>query len=216
MKRKLSTKGRIQYKRAKRAAGWSSSWKISNQPKFARTELKYLDVASTGAFTTAGGLVLLNGVATGTDFNNRIGRRIAIKSLEVSLQHAPVTMTTDYVTENLRIMIIHDSDVNGIAPTVATILGNPTEFRNLNYEGRYKVLADIRVCAAYRATQGIASNAVQVHQRYIPLHGEVTWFQGTGAAITDIQSGGLYCLLVGSTGTQFGYALNTRIRYTDS
>ena len=51
-----------------------------------RGELKYVDLGPVGlAFTEAGSLALLNGLAPGTGASQRIGKKVVIKSLQYRL-----------------------------------------------------------------------------------------------------------------------------------
>ena len=105
--------------------------------KRGRNELKSIDnsLIVTAPITTAGSVTLLNGVATGTDYVNRIGRKVIMKSLLMRVNFYPIGSTTNGILgENIRYMILVDSQPNGALPSVTDILNNagPNEPINLS------------------------------------------------------------------------------------
>lgn len=178
----------------------------------------------SGAFNSAldqtGAVTLLNAVATGTDFTNRIGRKVCWKSVLIQGHTSP--------TANIaagcygRIMIIYDSQPNGALPSATDVLlsNAPNSPMNLNNRDRFKILWDKRVTAgAYNVTAStaVADRTVTEVRKYKKINLE-TIFDGTTAAIADIQSGSIFMLTTGSATAGNGLTLNctVRMRFNDA
>lgn len=185
-------------------------------------ELKAIDVdPTTTTITSTGTLVLLNGAAQGTDFTNRIGRKIKMTSLFI---RAFIYPEDDITLESLlRVSIVYDSDANGAAPAITDILksASPIALMNLNNRDRFEVLMDKQYMIGKTnntATQALTNgNNLFDFKEYITLDHD-TIFGGTGATIADIKTGSIYLMMISSTaGTDcpnMSYA--TRIRFNDS
>ena len=88
-----------------------------------REELKTIDNQVGLAPTQTGSSVsLLNGVATGTDYTNRIGRKIILKSILLRCSMYNDTTTSDPNGDVVRVLVVSDSQTNGAAPSVGDIL----------------------------------------------------------------------------------------------
>jgi len=169
---------------------------------------------------TAGTVTLLNGVATGTDFTNRIGRKVCWKSILMNGVLTPTDATSN--VSLARIMLVWDSQPNGALPAITDVLNAavPTAPMNLNNRDRFRVLLDKRfVLGPYNttATQSVASNIIREHHMYKKINLE-TIFDGTTNAIGDIQSGSLFLLTIGNQTSPEGanWTASIRLRFTDA
>jgi len=196
--------------------GFYGQW---NRPGALGPELKTIDVTSgPAAFATTGAVLLLNGVATGTDYNTRVGRKILLKSMNFKL--------STYINsacpngDIIRTMIVYDTQANGAAPTVANILQTVAwdSPMNLDNRDRFKVLYDkYRSIPAYNYAAGaittgdFSSPLVKVYKR---LSYDVN-FSGTGATVGSIATGSVYLLTISFNGSGVGYYVNSRIRFID-
>lgn len=125
-----------------------------------RPEIKLVDGlagtpgANTLTLDTAGRIQPVNLIASGSGFNNRIGRKIEMQSLHlhgVLTQTGTATTTTDYT----RIVVVYDRQTNGAVPVLQDIFTNysqssvtsSTVFSDLNPDERerFQILADYRV-----------------------------------------------------------------------
>jgi len=189
----------------------------------AKDERKVIDVdpASYNANTT-GVLTLLNGVATGTDFTNRIGRKIRLKSIYIRGYCQPEDQTTG---NNLaRMIVVYDMQSNGAAPTVTDILKSATSVAQLNLDNRdrFKVLIDKQLAMGqFDSTTAGATNAAAptIHQikKYKKLNLEVL-FNGTAATVGSIATGSIYMLTIGAVASGVGstFTVSSRIRFEDA
>lgn len=192
--------------------------------------------------TANSGLLLLNGLATGTDYNNRIGRKILIKSLLI--RGVAKFNSTDVATPNQtrigRIIIFIDKQPNGSDPAITSLLdyaGVSSNYSylgvmaplNLNNRDRFVVLRDKflkfnmgSLQAATGTTTGTISNDMYVNWKvYIKkLSIDVTYSNtNTVASIADISTNSMFIAFL-SQDTAGSEKLSTemyyRIRYYDS
>lgn len=174
-----------------------------------------LNVTSTGTVT------LINGVATGTDFTDRVGRKIVMKSVYVR----GIIFPDDFSTLNslARIMIVYDMQANGVAPAITDILKSASSVSqlNLNNRDRFKIIMDKQwVLGAIdnTATQSVAgSPTVHALKKFTRLNHE-TLFNGTTAAIGSIATGALFLVTIGTqaAGAAATTTISTRVRFEDA
>lgn len=232
-KKYLESRGKMKKRKPKR---------VSAIQRFAphtppRPEIKSVDcsVAPT-AITTAAQFYLLNGMVPGTQFYNRIGQKINMKSITIRWNigvGVPGAAADDYV----RIMVIYDKQTNGAFPALADVLQDISQNGtaqsdcltglNLQNRNRFVVLRD-HTLSNYNAlgtVQQVVSGAdtetmdVVSKVEYIPLEGAETIFKSSGAtgAVTEVQSGSLIVMAVGQTvaNQAFNLSYRARLRYTD-
>lgn len=171
--------------------------------------------------TTTGTVTLINGVATGTDFTDRVGRKIIMRSVYVR----GIIFPDDFSTLNslARIMLVYDMQANGAAPAITDILKSATSVSqlNLNNRDRFRVLMDKQwVLGAIdnTATQSVAgSPTVHALKKFTRLNHEVL-FNGTGATVASIATGALYLVTVGTqaAGAAATTTISTRVRFEDA
>lgn len=183
-------------------------------------EKKVNDLAyATYVCDTTGTVTLLNGIAAGTDFNQRIGRRIRITDVMIQGGVAAVDATTD--DTYCLVMLIYDSQPNQAIATIAEIFSqaNATSFHNLNNRDRFKVLSTDRVMLSRNntgATIAVGSCNQTAVNRYIKTD-LVTTFDAATGTIADITTGAVLLVTLGdvAAGSGGAYYASTRVRFTD-
>lgn len=201
-----------------RTGGFWGQWNGRRQ-----NELKTIDITPTSLNSAlAGSVVLLNGVATGTDFNARIGRKIVIKSLLFRCRfenRTDITGATPAAGDTVRVLLVFDSQSNGAAPAVTDILNSASvvDTMNLNNRDRFRILKDFYITTGgdnYSAgTLTAGSPRPVIVKKYLKLNLEVI-FSGTGATVGSIASGGLYFIpIADSAVANMNYC--TRVRFID-
>lgn len=187
-----------------------------------RDELKFVDANVDGASPAVGAVYLLNGITQGTDYNQRIGRKVQIKSVfcrwTINVNPAQLALQGDVV----RLMIIYDAQANGVAPAITDIL-QIAEFdspMNLNNRDRFKVLHD-KFHTMWANTYAAGLGGIQTgtgcpkfSQKFIKCNMEEI-FGGTGNTIGSIQTGSIFFLTI-SQNEVSGVSIYSRVRYTDS
>lgn len=198
---------------------------------YAKPELKTYDVTlSAQEVSTTGLFSLLCVPILGSDFNNRTGRKIHLKSFYIRY-HCGIkaaftlgTITTT-ATQELRLIVFVDYQPNGAAPAVTDLLVSavPTSQLNMNNRDRFKVLRDVTHCFdPYTLLTASASPAwnrtAATDEIYKKINVECIFNATNGGTIADINSGALYAFWIGSVGTgnNSGSVTQTsRVRYID-
>lgn len=198
-----------------------------------RTERKVNDLnTATYQINTTGSITLLANPTLGSDFNNRIGRKIICKSVYIKgylgTQHGLQGNNVSAQPMQCRFILFCDLQPNGAVPAITDLLVEalPSSQLNLNNRDRFKIYKDKEwVFDPYvnitTATQAQASTVRQVanFKVYKKINLEVIYNATNGGTIADITSGALYMAWIGSTvsGNADGNAiLSTRVRYIDA
>lgn len=190
----------------------------------ASVERKVVDTASAQyACDTTGSVTALNLVATGTDINNRIGRKVMLKSVQVRGTVYPVDDATQ--SGSSRVMVVYDAQPNPSAIATITDILQASEgdsYQNLNNRDRFKVLAD------YHLPVGRVSNTATQTLTVSPGIHEINCFKSvnlpvifngtTTAVIGAITTGVLLLVTIGTQGAGLGgqAQLTCRVRFTDA
>lgn len=158
---------------------------------------------------------LINAVSEGDDLTNRNGRRYQVTQLEYDYNVA--ISAANYATLEAaqaqpisgRVLIVYDSQTNGAAPTINTILdqGSGTGIniqsghRNMSYSQRFKVLVDEKYVLNNGSGLNVRLTGIRKFAQPLPVQ-----CIGTGAAVTDIGSGSIYLIYVDSNNSVANYS----------
>jgi len=229
--------GRKLYKRKtyRRSAHLSARGFI---PRILNTsELKSVDVAANSLkFDSTGTQVLLNGVASGSAFYQRVGRKICMKSLYITGTITPFTSGATAISQSYcRVIVVYDSQANGVAPTWANVIqsytagGTPSngvlDQFNLDNRERFRILADRRwdmpgfSGTAVTTVPSGNSSSDQVVKMFIKLRNLEVQFSADTAGIGSIATGSIYILSLSDYAPATNYYLmsyTARIRYSDN
>lgn len=188
-------------------------------------EKKVIDTASaTYACDTTGSVTFISGAAQGTDFNQCLGRKynLVTVQLEGSLQVQDATVGGSHC----RVMVIYDEQPNGAVPAITDILtaSSSNSFMNLNNRDRFKVLFEQDVAlggVSNVATQAFAgSPTTDVVKCFRKLSNLPVVRNGaaTTAAITNYQTGTLLLVTIGDQAAGEGYNFigACRVRFIDN
>lgn len=191
----------------------------------------YWNDGSTATLSfTWGHIVPLNLIGSGSGVNQRIGRKITIKSAQVrgTLQIRSELAESDLFPDTAaRIMLVYDTQTNGAIATSAQIFA-PTGASvtawspmNLDFRERFRVLADKQ----YAVVSTYPSNGISI-KMYKKMNLETTYNIDTSpGAISQINTGALYLIVVlsnttdNSTNPLTAYprlSYHARLRYTDA
>ena len=184
----------------------------------AKGEMKAVDVY-TGSLVadTTGTLSLLNGIARGDDIDERDGREVIMKSIQINGLNA-VTSGTG-VDQTHRVILVYDKQANAAACTGAQVLDTTAAnitlaVRNLENRKRFVILMD----KVFRLSASGESNSSVAWRYYKRFNLPVTFNTGTAGTIADIVTGSLYLFSFGNiaAGATAGtLVVNCRIRYSD-
>lgn len=186
-----------------------------------RAELKVCDVSGSNVTSlAAGALTLLNGISQGTDYTNRIGRKIMMKSLLFRFSIFPNTAASSPQGNIVRVLLVCDLQANAAAAIPADVL-QTVDYQsplNLNNRDRFKIFWDkfLMLEANYYPAFILTAGSPSAHMRQIYKKMNIEVINvGTGATIGSIQTGALYVLVISKVdGTVYDF--NSRVRFLDS
>lgn len=200
-----------------------------------RAERKTNDLA-TGAYqvNTTGTFQLLACPQTGSDFNQRIGRKIILKSVFIRGYVATEpgrSASPPLVSQGAqmgRVIVFMDAQPNGAAPAVTDLLveANPSSQLNLNYRDRFKVLVDKEFVfdpyiLSVTASQAVCNTSKQIvpFKKYKKINMETIFGATSTGSVGDITTGALYMFWIGTSiasATDINASVSCRVRYTDN
>jgi len=173
-----------------------------NEKKFMDVQLLYTSWNVSNSY-----IVLLNGVATGTDYNTRIGREVTMRS---TYQRMFISDPTNI--QQVRCMLVYDKQPTGVLPAITDILeyNDANSPNNLNNRDRFTIISDKVYTTSPQGTE------IRFVKKYKKLR-TVTTYNNTGNGIADISTGALYFVAFAfnnvATTTLSGYS---RTRFIDN
>lgn len=183
-------------------------------------EKKTIDTIISSAMASNSAPILLNGIAAGSDFTQRIGRRVVMKSILVRIRCAITAGTT---SNSVRLLMIYDTQTNGALPLVPDVLvingtQGSTGINNLDNRDRFKVIMDKVLALNTAGAAAAAGTNVAVVKKYMKCNLPVQFDSATGN-IGDINTGSLLllCLSDVDTASALDYTATgyIRVRFTD-
>lgn len=197
-------------------------------------EKKTIDGTGTIQVNTTGSFTLLNGCIQGTDYTQRIGRKIQNNSVYIrgyvlteAANFNPI-VASNCGAQEVRMILFCDMQPNGAAPAVTDLLNTatPQSQLNLNNRDRFKIYCDKQwvfdpFVYVTTASQAVVSANRQIYpiKKYKKLGLETIFNSGNAGTIGDITSGALYMFWIGSLPSAVGGDANavitTRVRFLD-
>lgn len=215
------------YKKKRTSRGYQGlypSYRGFTLRRFNLGEWKYVDAADAKDINTTPSFTLVNGIAAGVGASERVGQKVAIRSIEVRAQ-GWVTATTG-VTNMCRCILVQDKQANNTAVTAITdILETNSSMspRSLPNRKRFKILWDkffLLGGVLNGAGTGSSIPEQKLFKSYIKFRRPIiedfnTSALGTIAAIT---SNAIYLVCLGNIAagnTDANLTYYIRFRYTD-
>lgn len=189
---------------------------MSRQSLGMTPEKKWVDVSSNSTLAVGNSVVnysLLNGIATGTTSNTRIGRSVQLLSL--TFRWFLQFQASSTGGGPARVLIVYDKQTNGVAPLTLDVLAanDYNSTMNLTNKDRFLILSDTLTPPISVNGDSCVSGTV-----YRKLNLRQQFNANTAGNAGDIVSGSIH-VIFGQTGT-IGVAApilswSSRIRYTD-
>lgn len=200
-------------------------------------ELKVVDFTNTGSppgqiiISTTAQFQLLNGLLLGSDVNNRIGRKVALKSLQFTGQ-IRIDQSKSGVDDYFRVMLVYDRQptLSTIPPLLSSydqasnVSSTAFDFFNISNNNRFKMLADIRYCMDGPASVGNFQSLTNTDykgeyniNRYIKLNGLQTHYDNAVSTSIPVE-GALYLVTYGSVAAAsapYSISFTSRVRFSD-
>lgn len=182
--------------------------------QLATGEFKAIDTVVSVAADTTSAVTLLNGCARGDDINERTGREVVMRSIQLCVR-ATVTAGTG-IDQWHRYIVVYDRQTNGAALTFANVISalDVSAPRNLENRRRFTILMDKK----FHLNATAESGSQRLISYYRRLRHPITFNNGDAGTVADITTGSLYLITYGSVaaGQTAGSAYGVvRVRYED-
>jgi len=193
-------------------------------------EIKHFDMSTTAFTVTADGfwqMVALSPlVVQGTDFLNRIGRRIMIHRMELMMHAKIVTVANVPIGgDMIRCDVWHDNECKGVLPGAATVYDvtvttnpKPLSPPNAAYLKRFKLLASSAHNVSVTSVAGgivTGANVSEMAKMKFRINKPVNFTLTTSASIAEIIDNNWYiaCASVSTTPAGTCYSFEVLCRY---
>jgi len=193
------------------------------------TEDKFFDFNHVSAVVSSGGFISpsINLIVQGTGENERVGRKITIKKINVRFTVA-LGIGSAGGGDVIRCMLVLDKQCNGTAATVGQVLHDIEydSFNNLSNKRRFRVLSDKFYTLNHPAGAGsapadVVTNVFADDKKYEAVYKDVNVpieFDQAGApavTIANVRSNNIFLLLHSRSGLGL-VKYKSRIRYSDA
>lgn len=191
------------YTPVKRARYVSSNSRGLNRRGVSSQETGFVDLAAaTYAFDTTGSIVLLATIAQGASVNQRVGKKVVLKSIQGRGQAVNGTTAAN---NDVAFLIVYDRRPTGALPAITDILNTATSksFNNDANSGRFTILKRwdgmlLGPITGVIATEQLTDCSAVSTDFYLDLKKRPLNFKAAGTgAIGDIEEGALYLVTVG-------------------
>lgn len=185
-------------------------------PGGALSEMKSTTVGISTDASSTETITLLNGLTMGTAaIDNRIGRSIMMKSIEVFLRFTPKGANTG---DHVLLSVVYDRQTNAATPAWTDVYNADDDkgfMRNVYSKRRFKVLHK----ALIPTPKAGADFPYVPHEFYRKLRHPVEYNSGNAGTVADITTGGLFLMYraVAAAGADaVTVAGHCRTRYLDN
>lgn len=164
-------------------------------------------------------ITLLNGVPTGTDWSNRIGRKITMLSIHVrGIFRATSTLANDQLA---RAILIYDAQTNQVTPSGAdifqTVADDAYSYMNLANRDRFRVIAEFTQVIQPKVTAGVVVASQSYNYEWYRKLNLSVLYDNTGSLVGDVITGGLFMVSVcGGGAVDFVHQFSARLRFVDA
>lgn len=205
------------------AYGWTFG--VGKERKVADVDAQNAEISTNGNFD------LLCAPTPGTGMDNRIGRKICIRSVYlrgfIQSRLADALGSDSVAPTNLvRVILFWDKQPAGAAPAITDLLkeSSPVSQLNLNNRDRFVIVKDKNyfigpiTCDNTHSELWAGGNLGYPFKIYKRLKKEVVFNAGSAGTIADINSGALYLFTLGNrnSGLTTAYCTYTsRVRFDD-
>lgn len=196
----------------------SSRWNALNRHGITGKETGYVDTTFAAyLFNTTGSIALIPTIAQGASVNQRVGKKVVLKSLQC---RGSVANDTTAVFNDCALLIVYDKRPTGALPAITDILVTATSqsMNNDNNSGRFKILKRLDFSLIGNATTPTEKSFMSA-DFFLSLNNLPMVFKSaTSGTIADIEEGALYLVTVGDTAAGAADAiasLGFRTRFVD-
>jgi len=176
--------------------------------------LKVINVSCGSAFDASGRFVLLNGIDSGTDINQRDARKIKLDHLVWQYRVTPNINLDGYGF--YQCWIIYDMAPNGVLPAFTDIFTAASSqcAPRVDQMWRFKILKHFTHGVLRSTTVELSENSNVYKYVEVNLGNKLVQYNNTGSGIADIAKGALYMIQIGSNDDS-DYFGNHSVRFRD-
>lgn len=188
-------------------------------------EFKFKDLTGStlviGNTTATAQYILLNGLSRGTNANERVGRTIKVKSIQMYATIRLNDACAPGTENNVRVALIYMRDTDGLTPTYSggtyrSIYINDTvnAMRDLTNRDKFVVLRTWQIALN---AEGVKSRNIKYYRKF---NLKTVYSATTAGDVSDISKGSFWLVVIGDTNlanpdeTWLNY--NARMRYIDN
>lgn len=180
--------------------------------------------------TAAGSITVLNPCAEGSDTNNRKGREIILRSVEVRGRLYSANPSGAHAGQLARVLLVYDAGPRGTIATTQDIISdvsnttigdaNPSGFlfNNLNNKGRFKILGEQTFTFGEVGTANIETNEHFLVSMYRKFNLPAA-FKDSATGMASILQGAIYLVVLGTntaaSSAFYSFTGSTRVRFID-
>lgn len=214
---KTPSKALIQAVQRSMAMDVEPSFYSSSRRKLAR-ETGFVDLAAaTLPANTTGSISLVATIANGTSVNQRVGKKVVLKSIQMKgfLNSDSTTTLTQ-----ARWLLVYDRKPAAALPAITAILDtiSPNSFNNDANSGRFQILRTKQYGLVGNSATPVADSGMHVIDEYVKVNKPAVYAAAGTGAIGDIETGAVYLVTCGVTaaGTaDANFSLGCRTRFLD-
>lgn len=194
---------------------WGNRFPL-NRRAVSSPETGFVDLALAGyGGDTTGSIVLAATVAQGASVNQRVGKKIMWKSMQI---RGSVFANTTTTLVSPAWLLVYDRRPTGSLPAITDVLvsASSNSFNNDANSGRFKIVRRCDYALSGNSTTPASGNETADINEFVSLKGLQGVFKAAGTgAIGDIEQGALYFITVGdvaagTAASTIGVALRTR------
>lgn len=160
-------------------------------------------------------LNLVNGLARGNDWNQRIGRQVTFKSVQINFKVQYTQGESAPQTENVRLIVFLTKTIDGTAPVGTDVVNNDNVIadRNLDNRRQYVILKDYKF-----SLTSLGREAFNLTY-YKRLSLKTQYNNGDTGLVGDIDYGAIYFMFISDqtaiSGFQPTILWSSRVRFID-
>lgn len=173
-------------------------------------EIKSTATSFSETVNSVGNIQLISAIPEGTDYDDRVGKKVSLRSFQIQGLHIN-NDTTLGVPTFIRLMVVRDNSFSGSAPAISDILLTSQTYSVRNPRPdlmkKYTVLYDYR-------SWNERENSGKIFSKYRKIRGQSV-FDGSG--LNDVNKGALYVVVFSNRSTDLPtVSFQTMVKYVDA
>lgn len=157
------------------------------------TEFKRIDTTINAGHSSATTFYLLNGMQRGDAINQRVGRTLRLKSVEIKSLHS---LGAGATATSIRMILFLSLAPKGVAPVAGDVLNNGGPPLNIVSPRNLDNRANILILRDKTISLSVSGSQKQAWDYYKKLDIKPVYNSGNAGTIADIDAQGLYFMIM--------------------